>query len=465
MSGGTFRYLATVIDLASRRLAGWAIADHMRADLVIDALHASERTRGNLTGAIFHSDHGAQYCSRAFADACREAGVTQSMSAVGSSADNALAESFNATCKRETLQGRQAWDTEREAHLDLFRRLHRCNTVRRFVLASLACGLAPSLPVLVAALAVFAAGHVTVALGSNFTVLLAARILTAIATGAFWAVANVAATRAAGPAASARALGLVGAGAMLANVVGVPIGAFAGQFMGWRGPFWALAGLAAAAIVLIARTVPHEGPVQQTVSIHSEVTALRSGRLRLVLAACATTTGGVLAAYSYIAPLLTGRSGIAPGLVPLVLVGFGVGAPAGSLVGGRLGDRRPHTVTIVAAAGATLLLLAICLLAGYAVATIVLVTLLGFFGLGANPVLMSLAVRYARQAPVLASALTVSAFNLGTAIGSWIAGLALGSRLGSTGPVVVGTVIAALTLIPTVALAARHAVAAPLEQA
>ena len=131
LSGGTFRYLATVVDLASRRLAGWAIADHMRADLVIDALHAAERTRGSLVGAVFHSDHGAQYCSRAFADACRKAGVTQSMGAVGSSADNALAESFNATCKRETLQGRRAWDTEREAHLDLFRWLHRYNTVRR----------------------------------------------------------------------------------------------------------------------------------------------------------------------------------------------------------------------------------------------------------------------------------------------------------------------------------------------
>lgn len=131
LTGGKFLYLATVIDLASRRLAGWAIADHMRADLVIDALHAAERTRGTLVGATFQSDHGAQYCSRAFADACRMAGVSQSMSAVGSSADNALAESFNATCKRETLQGRRAWDTERKAHLDLFRWLHRYNTVRR----------------------------------------------------------------------------------------------------------------------------------------------------------------------------------------------------------------------------------------------------------------------------------------------------------------------------------------------
>jgi transposase InsO family protein len=73
----------------------------------------------------------AQYTSRAFADACRRASVVQSMSAVGSSADNALAESFNATCTRETLRGRSAWADEREARLDLFRRLHRYHTRRR----------------------------------------------------------------------------------------------------------------------------------------------------------------------------------------------------------------------------------------------------------------------------------------------------------------------------------------------
>ncbi|MFJ9711678.1 IS3 family transposase [Streptomyces sp. NPDC101234] len=60
LAGGKFLYLATVIDLASGRLAGWAIADHLRADLVIDALHAAERTRGTLAGATFHTDHGAQ---------------------------------------------------------------------------------------------------------------------------------------------------------------------------------------------------------------------------------------------------------------------------------------------------------------------------------------------------------------------------------------------------------------------
>nr|WP_181384039.1 IS3 family transposase [Streptomyces sp. NWU339] len=67
--GGKFLYLATVIDLASRRLVGWALTDHMRTGLVIDALAAAERTRGSLAGAVIHTDHGAQYTSAAFAAA------------------------------------------------------------------------------------------------------------------------------------------------------------------------------------------------------------------------------------------------------------------------------------------------------------------------------------------------------------------------------------------------------------
>jgi predicted MFS family arabinose efflux permease len=304
---------------------------------------------------------------------------------------------------------------------------------------------------LVLALAVFAAGHVVVAVGSSFPLLLTARFGTAWATGAFWSVASVVATRAAGPAASARALGLVGAGGMLANVVGVPLGAFAGQLSGWRGPFWALAALALAAVPLIARHVPREDD-QQSVSVRSELGALRSGRLWLVLAACAATTGGVLSAYSYISPLLTDRAGIATGWVPLVLVGFGVGSLIGTVAGGRLGDARPHATTTAVAASTTVVLLAICLLSADPVPTVLLVTLLGLLGLSANPVLSSLAVRFAGVAPTLGVAMSVSAYNLGTAVGSWTAGRALDSELGAIGPAVVGTTFAALTLIPTIAI-------------
>jgi predicted MFS family arabinose efflux permease len=310
----------------------------------------------------------------------------------------------------------------------------------------------PARMTLVLALAVFAVGHVVVALGSSFPLLLGARFVTAWATGAFWSVASVVATRAAGPSAGARALGLVGAGGMLANVVGVPLGAFAGQLTGWRGPFWALAVLALAAVPLIARQVPDDDGGKPA-SLRSELAALRSGRLWLVLAACATTTGGVLSVYSYISPLLTDRAGIAVGLVPLVLVGFGVGSLIGTIYGGRLGDVRPHATTIGVAATTTVVLGAIWLLSAHAVPTVLLVAVLGLVGLSANPVLSALAVRYAGVAPTLGVAMSVAAYNLGTAVGSWLAGLTLGSALGATGPALVGTVIASLTLIPAAALA------------
>ncbi|QWA25915.1 DDE-type integrase/transposase/recombinase [Streptomyces osmaniensis] len=76
-------YLATVIDFASRRLVGWALAKQMRTELVTDALAAAERTRGSLSGAIIPTDHGSAYTRQAFAEACRSAGVRQSMGRSG----------------------------------------------------------------------------------------------------------------------------------------------------------------------------------------------------------------------------------------------------------------------------------------------------------------------------------------------------------------------------------------------
>jgi len=135
IADGTNLYLATVIDCYSRRVAGWAVADHMRVELVQDALRAAAATRGSLTrglaGAVFHSDHGSVYTSKDYAKLCADLGVTQSMGAVGSSADNALAESFNATLKREVLQDAACWPDEATCRRQVFRWLVRYNTRRR----------------------------------------------------------------------------------------------------------------------------------------------------------------------------------------------------------------------------------------------------------------------------------------------------------------------------------------------
>jgi putative transposase len=103
-------YLATVIDLGSRRVVGWALADHMRTELIIDALDMAFITRQPAPGAIFHSDRGCQYTSADYGDFARANGVVLSVGRVGDCWDNAVAESFFATIKRELIDTR-AWPT------------------------------------------------------------------------------------------------------------------------------------------------------------------------------------------------------------------------------------------------------------------------------------------------------------------------------------------------------------------
>ncbi|TXS70973.1 hypothetical protein EAO69_23525 [Streptomyces sp. me109] len=106
-------------------------ATHMRAELVIDALTMAVATRGgNVTGVIFHADRGAQYTSAAFAQVCDRFGIRRSMGRVGSSYDNALAESFWQGLKRETMHQRM-FSTVRQARLEIFQWLTYYNARRR----------------------------------------------------------------------------------------------------------------------------------------------------------------------------------------------------------------------------------------------------------------------------------------------------------------------------------------------
>ncbi|WP_431904624.1 MFS transporter [Amycolatopsis thermoflava] len=311
---------------------------------------------------------------------------------------------------------------------------------------------------LVLALAVFAVGHLLAALSSSFALVLVARVITAFATGTFWAVASVVATAAVASTARARAMGMIISGVGLATVIGVPLGSLVGNHIGWRGAFWALAVLAGAAAVVIGRFIPAEPRSGVAPSIRSEFAALRSGRLWLALAASVLLLGGVMAAYSYVAPLLTDRAGVPAGAVSLILVGYGIGALIGTNMGGRFGDRRPLAAQIGAALVAVLVLVLLQTpLSTNPVATVVLLVLMGLAGQSVPPVSTALVVRFAGKAPTLAAALSASAFNSGIAIGSAIAGIALDSSLGLTGPSLVGTIMAALALVPLLTLAAIRA--------
>ncbi len=112
-------YLVAVQDLYSRRIVGWAMADHLRAELVTDALEMALARRRPDRGLIWHSDQGSQFVSLAFGQKARAAGIAQSMGSKGDCFDNAVAESFFATLKKELIH-RRSWPTKAELRTEVF---------------------------------------------------------------------------------------------------------------------------------------------------------------------------------------------------------------------------------------------------------------------------------------------------------------------------------------------------------
>ncbi len=128
--GGTWLYLACVLDICSRRVLGWSTATHMRAEPVIDAMTTAVATRGgHVTGVIFHADRGSQYTSAAFAQVSGQLGIRRSMGRVGSSYDDALAESFRQGLRREAIPG--PFTTVRQARPEIFQWLTYHKACRR----------------------------------------------------------------------------------------------------------------------------------------------------------------------------------------------------------------------------------------------------------------------------------------------------------------------------------------------
>jgi putative transposase len=112
-------YLASIIDCYSRRIVGWSMADHLRHELVVDALNMAIDRRRPGRGLIHHSDQGSQFTALVFGQRCRRAGINVSMGSKGDCFDNAVCESFHASIKKELLH-RYSWPTKAEARTAVF---------------------------------------------------------------------------------------------------------------------------------------------------------------------------------------------------------------------------------------------------------------------------------------------------------------------------------------------------------
>jgi DHA1 family inner membrane transport protein len=321
----------------------------------------------------------------------------------------------------------------------------------------------PRKATLIMVLLLFAVAHVVAASTDVFALVLMARFVAAIATGTFWAIGAVVAAAAAGAEAGAKAMGIMVGGVTLATVLGVPIGTAAGQIMGWQGPFWALAILATACAVLLWKVVPGGKADKSSGILRAEFDRLRNTRLWVIYVATGLIQAAFLGVYSYIAPQLTERAGLAEALVPVIMIAYGVGALAGTTVGGRFGDRRPYTVIGAALAGLILTMTALLLWGGNPITAGVFFTLMGLFGFATAPILVSEALRAAGPDGVLPIAMSNSFFNIGIALGSGLGGVAIASSLAEQGVPALGLAFTIAAAIPCIGLAltAKKALRAP----
>ncbi|MGK5557233.1 Cmx/CmrA family chloramphenicol efflux MFS transporter [Actinomadura kijaniata] len=334
--------------------------------------------------------------------------------------------------------------------------------------SSFAVGMVVGAPVLAAAtrrlprrsallgfLAVFALCHAAGALTGDFTVLLATRVVSALAMAGFWAVASGTAVAMVAPGARARVMAVLVGGTSLACVAGVPAGAVLGQLWGWRAAFWAVAALTLLSVAAIAALLPARDAAPADAGLRAELRDLTRPPLLLSYTVNALVQGATFCTFTYLAPLVTETAGLAEGWVPVLLVLFGGGATLGITIGGRVTDAHPRTVLVCGAVALTGGWTLLALTAGNPVALVALVFVQGMLAFGLAPALTSRTFALATGAPTLAGGFVTAAFNVGNTLGPWLGGLAIDAGWGFRSPVWVSI---ALMLAALAAIAAAREV-------
>ncbi|MFF2546935.1 MFS transporter [Kitasatospora sp. NPDC058063] len=292
----------------------------------------------------------------------------------------------------------------------------------------------------------FTAGNLLSAFAPSFPVMLAGRIVTSLAHGAFFGIGSVVAADLVAPQKKAGAIATMFTGLTVANIVGVPLGTFIGQAVGWRTTFAGVAALGVLGLLGIARLVPAM-PRAEGAHLRRELTAFRNPQVLLAMAMTVLGFGGVFAAITYIAPMMTNVTGYAEGSVTWLLVLFGVGMFLGNLLGGRYADRKLMPMLYTTLGGLAVVLALFTFTAHNKVAAAVTVLLVGALGFATVPPLQKRVLDHAHGAPTLASAVNIGAFNLGNALAAWLGGMVISAGLGYTAPNWVGAVLAGAALL------------------
>lgn len=293
---------------------------------------------------------------------------------------------------------------------------------------------------LMSLMGVFIVGNSMSALAPSYTVLMVARIVTALAHGSFFGVGAIAARRAVAPEKATQAISLMFLGLTISNIVGVPGATWLGQQIGWRWIFAIIAVIGVLTILALRAWLPDD---DIRIDLRVEMAAFRRRQVWLGLGITTIGFGSLFAVYSYISPIMTELAGISENGVTIVLVLFGVGTTIGAIVGGRLGDRFGLPAVAVGLTVLAALLAVFTVTSHNAVLATLTLVMFGIVGFSLGPIVQNRIIEAAGAGGSMVSAANQGAFNVANAIGAAGGAYAIKAGFGLTGTMWVGVILSA----------------------
>ena len=298
---------------------------------------------------------------------------------------------------------------------------------------------------LIALMGIFTLGNALSAMAGGYWMLMAARVVTSFNHGAFFGVGSVVAASLVPPDKRAGAVAAMFTGLTVATIGGVPAATWVSEAIGWRTAFAGIAGVGAIAMLSLRLALPPL-PAAEGGDMRAELRVLTRGPVVMALALTTIGFGGVFTVFTYIVPILRDVTHGSTGYVTAMLMLFGVGATIGNGLGGRLADRSVERTLMTMLTIMALTLLAFTVLMQWPVTAAVAILVWGIASFAIVPPLQMRVMDAASDAPNLASAMNIGAFNLGNAIGAALGGGVIGAGLGLPTVSLAGAAMAAVAL-------------------
>jgi DHA1 family inner membrane transport protein len=296
--------------------------------------------------------------------------------------------------------------------------------------------------------AAFTLGQVACALAPGFSTMLVLRVLIAVAHGSFFGIAMVVAVGLVAPERRGFAVALILSGLTVSNVIGVPLGAAIGNYLGWRATFWAMATLGVLASLAIVLWVPGtDSSDSARPALRRQIKVLGRQQAWTSLLIMLMLMIGQFVPFTYIAPMLQHVTGLDTAWIPWLLLLNGVGSTVGVFLGGRLADWKLMPSLVAMLAMQVVVLLAFYLSSPYPVPMAVVIFVWGALNFAIGTPIQTRILSWTADAPGLASSLIPSGFNVGIALAAFLGAAMLNAGLGYRSLPLLGAAALALAVI------------------